>query len=163
MIEFLRELYAHEAWADAEHWRAILACEPAARDPKILERLNHINMVQRFFLSLAKGVSITKEQAQREFPLGELLESYRTFHSEALAFFSRLSEDQLAATAAVPWLPNFQPTLREMLTQSVTHSHYHRGQNATRLRELGGSPPLTDYIAWAMKGRPQAEWPALSA
>jgi uncharacterized damage-inducible protein DinB len=38
------------------------------------------------------------------------------------------------------------------------HSHYHRGQNATRLRELGGTPPTTDYIVWLWKGRPQPAW-----
>ena len=36
------------------------------------------------------------------------------------------------------------------------HSHYHRGQNATRLRELGGEPPMTDLIVWYWKGRPVA-------
>jgi uncharacterized damage-inducible protein DinB len=38
------------------------------------------------------------------------------------------------------------------------HSHYHRGQNATRLRELGGEPPPTDLIVWYWKGRPAPEW-----
>ena len=35
---------------------------------------------------------------------------------------------------------------------------YHRGQNATRLRELGGEPPLTDFVAWLWKGRPDGKW-----
>jgi uncharacterized damage-inducible protein DinB len=38
------------------------------------------------------------------------------------------------------------------------HSHFHRGQNATRLRELGGEPPTTDYIFWLWKGRPKPVW-----
>jgi uncharacterized damage-inducible protein DinB len=38
------------------------------------------------------------------------------------------------------------------------HSHYHRGQNATRLRELGGTPPNTDLIVWYWKGQPESEW-----
>ncbi len=38
-----------------------------------------------------------------------------------------------------------------------------RGQNATRLRELGGEPPLTDYIAWLWKGRPAPDWERASA
>ena len=40
--------------------------------------------------------------------------------------------------------------------QCVMHSQYHRGQNATRLRELGGSPPITDYILWLYKSKPPA-------
>jgi uncharacterized damage-inducible protein DinB len=38
------------------------------------------------------------------------------------------------------------------------HSHYHRGQNATRLRELGGVPPGTDFIEWLREGQPSARW-----
>jgi uncharacterized damage-inducible protein DinB len=36
------------------------------------------------------------------------------------------------------------------------HSQHHRGQNATRLRELGAVPPATDLIVWYWKGRPAA-------
>ena len=38
------------------------------------------------------------------------------------------------------------------------HSHYHRGQNATRFRELGGEPPMTDFIVWLRDGQPAARW-----
>jgi len=38
------------------------------------------------------------------------------------------------------------------------HSLYHRGQVNARLREVGGTPPLVDYIAWLWFGRPAAEW-----
>jgi uncharacterized damage-inducible protein DinB len=38
------------------------------------------------------------------------------------------------------------------------HSQHHRGQNATRLRELGGEPPMTDLIVWYWKGRPGPRW-----
>lgn len=51
-----------------------------------------------------------------------------------------------------------RPSLAETIMQVVTHSAYHRGQLAARLRELGGEPPLVDYIAWIWFGRPGAEW-----
>ncbi len=31
------------------------------------------------------------------------------------------------------------------------HCHYHRGQNASGLKELGGRLPLTDLIVWYWK------------
>ncbi len=40
------------------------------------------------------------------------------------------------------------------------HSTHHRGQVAARLRELGGEPPLVDFIAWLWWKRPEPEWPA---
>jgi uncharacterized damage-inducible protein DinB len=49
-------------------------------------------------------------------------------------------------------------TVTEALTQCAMHSHYHRGQNATRLRELGGEPPATDLSVWYWRGRLAADW-----
>ena len=59
----------------------------------------------------------------------------------------------------VPWFkPPAKISVRQALTQAAMHSHYHRGQNATRLRELGGVPPMTDYIVWLKNGQPAAQW-----
>jgi uncharacterized damage-inducible protein DinB len=49
-------------------------------------------------------------------------------------------------------------TWGESVLQLSTHSAYHRGQVARRLRELGGEPPLTDFIAWLWMDRPAADW-----
>ena len=43
--------------------------------------------------------------------------------------------------------------------QVALHSTYHRGQINARIRELGGEPPLTDFIAWVWAGKPQPSWP----
>ena len=55
----------------------------------------------------------------------------------------------------------FEPhpsTLGETLLQLPSHSTYHRGQVNTRLRELGATPPLVDFIAWVWAGKPPAKW-----
>lgn len=73
-----------------------------------------------------------------------------------------LDESELERRVGIPWLtdPPLQLSVREGLTQVAMHSHYHRGQNATRFRELGGEPPGTDLITWIWKGRPAASWEA---
>lgn len=48
-------------------------------------------------------------------------------------------------SGAVQTLP-----LREVLLQVVFHSMYHRGQIASKLRELGTAPPATDYLVYAV-------------
>jgi uncharacterized damage-inducible protein DinB len=59
----------------------------------------------------------------------------------------------------VPWFkPTLKISVRQALTQCAMHSHYHRGQNATRLRELGGAPPMTDFIVWLRDGQPPPQW-----
>ena len=49
--------------------------------------------------------------------------------------------------------------LGDTLLQVPLHSHYHRGQNATRMRALGGAMPSTDWAFWTRKGRPAPLWP----
>ena len=44
------------------------------------------------------------------------------------------------------------------MIQVTIHSTHHRGQFNARLRQVGGEPPLVDYIAWVCFGRPPAEW-----
>ena len=41
-----------------------------------------------------------------------------------------------------------------LLLQAITHSQHHRGQNASRMRQLGDTPPMTDFIIWYALGRP---------
>ena len=75
-------------------------------------------------------------------------------------FLEGVTEAQLEEPVAMPWFTNppLSITVTEALTQCAMHSHYHRGQNAARLREMGGDPPLTDLIAWYWKGRPAPVW-----
>ena len=50
MNSYLNELYAHQEWADAEHWRAFEAHPAALDDQEIRARLPHIHQVQYAFL-----------------------------------------------------------------------------------------------------------------
>ena len=59
MDKLLHDLYSHQAWADAEHWRAIEACASALQDKVVRERLHHIHLVQHGFLSVVTGRPFT--------------------------------------------------------------------------------------------------------
>ena len=161
MTSYLDELYAHQEWADAEHWRALEAHPAAQADRAVRERLHHIHMVQSAFLWVVgprtQQFAITKVE---DYPsMADLKAFARQYHSEMAVMLGPLDETRLAKMIEVPW---FQPPLtisvRHALTQAAMHSHYHRGQNATRLRELGGVPPGTDFIEWLRKGQPSAHW-----
>ena len=54
-------------------------------------------------------------------------------------------------------------TIGDTALQVALHGTYHRGQINARLREIGGEPPLVDYIAWIWLGRPAAAWPSVPA
>jgi uncharacterized damage-inducible protein DinB len=79
-------------------------------------------------------------------------------HHQTLALAATQEESELERRIGIPWFtdPPLQLSVCEGLRQVAMHNHYHRGQNATRFRELGGAPPGTDLITWIWNGRPAA-------
>jgi uncharacterized damage-inducible protein DinB len=161
-MDALSDLYGHQAWADAEHWRAFEAHPAALADEPIRVRLHHIHLVQRAFLWVAgnrqQSFAATKLQ---DFPDPALLKAYaREYHAQVLAFLTAAAPERLRERIQIPWFnePLLEIEIQQALLQGAMHSHYHRAQNATRLRELGGEPPPTDLIVWYWRGRPQPSW-----
>lgn len=160
MNDQLLDLYGHQAWADAEHWRALEAQSGALEDSAIRNRLYHYHLTQRAFLFIVRGDTLSFPRLE-DFPTMMSLKEYaRSYHEEALDFLTQLSDSELGRLVVIPWFkdPPVKITVAQALTQAAMHSQYHRGQNASRLRELGGTPPLTDFIAWYWKGQPEPKW-----
>ena len=160
MGTYLHELYSHQEWADAEHWRAFEAFPAALADRTLRERLHHIHLVQSAFLwvvgTRAAQFAITKVEDYAD--MAELKAFARKYHSE-MAMLGGIDEARLAESVEVPWFqPPLKISVRHALTQAAMHSHYHRGQNATRLRELGKAPPGTNFIEWLRQGQPTPLW-----
>jgi uncharacterized damage-inducible protein DinB len=157
----LHELYGHQEWADAEHWRAFEAYPAALEDKAIRERLHHIHLVQHGFLWVA-----SPQRAEfafkkiEDFPSMADLKAYaRQGLDELGELLKKTDQGRMEEIIEVPWFkPPARISVRQALTQAAMHSHYHRGQNATRFRELGGVPPMTDFIVWLKDGKPQAQW-----
>jgi uncharacterized damage-inducible protein DinB len=160
MNDMLLDLYGHQAWADAEHWSALQAHPGALEDSAIRDRLYHYHLTQRAFLLVVRGDALSFPRLE-DFPTMMSLKDYaRSYHKEALELVRRSSDSELERIVVIPWFkdPPISVTIAQALTQATMHSQYHRGQNASRLRELGGTPPLTDLIVWYWKGRPEAKW-----
>jgi uncharacterized damage-inducible protein DinB len=158
---YLDELYAHQEWADAEHWRALEGYPAGLADKAIWERLHHIHLVQSAFLWVVGGSrgQFVISKAEDYANIADLKTLARKYHAEMMAKIGELDDARLAETIEVPWFkPPLNISVRHALTQAAMHSHYHRGQNATRLRELGGVPPGTDFIEWLRQGKPGPRW-----
>ncbi len=160
MNELLQDLIAHQTWADAEHWRALEAHPGALDDEAIRTRLYHYHFTQKAFLIIIRGEEL-------RFPRPDELPDVPTFkklviaqHADLASLMGSATDAELARVLDVPWFrnPPLSITVSQALAQMVTHSQYHRGQNATRLREIGGKPPTTDLITWYWKGRPFPVW-----
>lgn len=158
----LHDLYRHQAWADAEHWRSIAGFDKARNDDIIRKRLHHIHLVQYAFQwSVGDRSSPPRITTPDDFASFEDLCEYgRAFHASVEPYFETLTDERVAVPIQMQWFqdPPLSITVGEALTQCVMHSQHHRGQNAARLRELGGEPPTVDYIVWLWKGRPAPAW-----
>lgn len=162
MDRLLIDLCRHQSWADAEQWRAIEAHAPALADAVIRERLHHIHLVQhRFRWLVGDRARPYRMTSPADFADMAALKAYgREYHDELSAFLPTVTDARLDEAIGLPHRPSGSSivTVREALAQTVMHSQWHRGQNATRLRELGGIPPTIDLIAWFWQGRPPAAW-----
>jgi len=161
MLSYLDELYAHQEWADAEHWRALEAHAPALADRAIRARLHHIHAVQSAYLWMVgpRTSPLVMTKVEDYASMADLKAFARKVHVDSAAMRGAMDEARLAEMIEVPWFrPLLKISVRHALMQAAMHSHYHRGQNATRLRELGGVPPGTDFIVWVREGQPAARW-----
>lgn len=170
-VQTLSDLFRHMEWADAAVWSAVLASEHGRTDTKLRDYLQHLHIVQRAFLRTWGG-----EPRDTPYPkfddVQALMEWGRSYYADAHGYLRTLTDTDASQSMPVAWAKMVEQligrvaattTLGETVLQVALHSLYHRGQVNARLREVGGKPPLVDYIAWVWFGRPPAEWPSLIA
>jgi uncharacterized damage-inducible protein DinB len=149
MLTLFGELIRHQEWADETILKAVRDHEPAAEDRALRKALHHIVVTQRAFLSLflSRAFDVAKEMKTPE-SLEGIEELFREAHADLARFVRGLDEGQLEGILPLPWIEGARPAVKQALMQVVMHSQHHRGQAASRLRELGGKPPMVDYILW---------------
>ncbi len=157
MLALLRDVFAYQAWADAEVIRRIEATPTAKADAELQKLLHHIYVVYRFFLLSVQGEPPTQEELMKELSFGEVREGLQKIHRLADGFLPKIRESRLRDKVEVPWFKE-QPTCHEALVQAVLHSQNHRGQMLTMLRKHGGEAKPIDYIVWVSEGRPSPQW-----
>lgn len=158
------------AWADAIVLRAVKECPAAPADPVIREKLYHIHLVQRAFLHLWTRTPFNLPDLSSFADLDALEQWAREYHAELHSFVEGLGDRALDEIVPIPWAERIAQTVGTETPEPVTlgttmlqvamHSGYHRGQVNLRLRELGSTPPLTDFIAWFWMGKPAPKWSA---
>lgn len=70
--------------------------------------------------------------------------------AEQQAFINCLSDDLLEKRVSYENLQDqrWEYSLAQMMQHVVNHSSYHRGQVITLLRQLGQTPPATDFLVF---------------
>jgi uncharacterized damage-inducible protein DinB len=164
MKSFIQDLFGHQEWADAEMWKAVENCPGALDQGDISKRFRHFHSTQCGYLLLLRGEKVDMRSFISRYgdsiPIQTVKQNAIETHLELANFLAELPESKLEEKLFIPWFkdPTFIVTTAQALVQVAMHSQYHRGQNATKLREAGGTPPTLDFVLWIWKGRPKAEW-----
>jgi uncharacterized damage-inducible protein DinB len=158
MLAMLQNLVRHKGYADASLLKAIRQNDRAAQDDDLRRLLHHIILANRFWLmqSLNRPFAL-EEESRVPKSLEAVAGRYRETHIDELLWVSNLEETDLDRKLVSPYIPGGSCSVAEGVMQICMHSHGHRSQCATRLRQLGATPPVLDFILW-LKHRSAADW-----
>ena len=161
-----RDLLIQMEWADAQTWRAVRATPAAQSDERLKWLLHHSHLVQSIYLQAWRGDPFQLTEL-KDYPDLASIEAWaRPYYPLVSAFASTVDESRFGEPVDFPWSSMIADkfgkvlpaTLSESVWQVLSHSAYHRGQIATRIRELGGEPPVVDFLYWVWAGKPAPEW-----
>ena len=161
-----RELVTHMEWADTETWRALRNTPAASSDERLRWLCHHLHLVRLIYLQAWRGDLFLLTELSAYPNLESIEEWARPYYPLAAAFAETVDESTFDQPVNFPWSEmivekfgkQLPATLTESATQVFTHTAYHRGQIATRIRELGGEPPSIDFIYWVWAGKPAPRW-----
>jgi uncharacterized damage-inducible protein DinB len=160
------QLFHHMEWADSVIWSSVEATEAARQDPVVMERLHHVHLVQRIYLQMwLRKPDRGRELASFE-GLSALHDWAQDYYRELRTFLGTLNDTTLGAPVEFPWADELvkwfgevrPATIHETMIQVAMHTSHHRGQLCTMVRQLGGTPPLVDFIGWIWMGKPEPSW-----
>ena len=161
-----RDLVTHMEWADARAWAAVRTVPVAQTDDRLRWLFHHSQLVQSIYLQAWRGDPFTLTELGAYPDLAAIETWARPYYPAIRAFAERVDASRLAEPVDFPWeemivaeFGRMLPvTLSESASQVFMHTAYHRGQIATRIREIGGEPPHSDYLYWVWAGRPAPDW-----
>lgn len=162
----IEDLFRHMEWADSVVWAEALRRPETATDGRLRELFHHVHSVHRAYLQIWSGEAIEVPELDTFEDTAAVRAWGREFYRRVPELLDRFEAEGLDGTVDLPWADRLverfgyaRPvTVEETALQVALHSTYHRGQVNARLRELGGEPPLTDYVAWLWMGRPEPAW-----
>ncbi|MDB4891665.1 MAG: damage-inducible protein DinB [Gemmatimonadetes bacterium] len=154
LIEQLRRLWAHAAWAD----QAFLAEleRLSAVPPIVLREYAHILGAEEVWLARLE-MRPSRTQVWPELTLPAVAELARDTREGYERYLAKLSEPDLDQSVAYRNSAGqeFTTSIVDILFQVVLHGQYHRGKVNVHLRQAELSPVPADFIAF-VRGTPAA-------
>ena len=158
----IRTLYAFNRWATSRILVAARILSPAdlMRDlgtshGSVRGTLVHILWSEWIWLQRWRGESPKRVFAEAEYPDVDAIESgWRDVEHERQDFTAALTDARMQTLLSYENLQGqrWEYSLAHMMQHVVNHASYHRGQVVTLLRQLGQTPPATDFLVFFDEG-----------
>jgi uncharacterized damage-inducible protein DinB len=151
--ELLQGLAHHQIWADTLHWKALHDNTALFADAEIQKRLSHMVTALRMLTALARGETPDPSGMKEVLPPDQLEAAQGKANVTLIEAIGAIDPQRAIALPRGPQGP-WEAPAGALLLQAITHSQHHRAQNASRMRQLGVTPPMTDFILWYALGQP---------
>jgi len=155
----LNSLFAYNRWANlrmldaaAELTVEELEREIASSFSSVLETLRHMLGAEWVWLSRWTGTNPTgfPDDAPEWTTVAAVRARWDRLWEDQQDFLGSMSDAEADGTVSYRLFSGEadEQVLAELMRHVVNHATYHRGQLATLLRQLGRTPPSTDYIRY---------------
>jgi uncharacterized damage-inducible protein DinB len=158
-----RKLFHYNSWATARMFSAAEALTPEQVEaplvssfPSLMATLAHIVVTEWIWLQRWRGESPTAAPAWAAEPsLRELKAQLAAIEAERASFLVGRTDADLEDEVSYRGGDGqaFAHPLADLIRHVVNHSTYHRGQLVTLLRQLGHTPPSTDFTRYLREAK----------
>lgn len=157
------ELYRYNDWANDRVSNAVTALPGEAftrhlggSHPSIRETFAHLIGAEWIWLERWLGNKPTARPDWYASPDASALAAHlRDLQARRATFLDGLDETRIESLCSFAYLsgkPDSQ-RLHDLLFHVVNHSTFHRGQIVSMLRQVGATPPATDFTEFCAAGR----------
>jgi len=155
---FIRDLFAYNSWANGKQLDTLATVpeELYLRDLKsscggLHGTMLHIVFAQQvwFLRWIGQPIDAALRTSKSSPTLASVRDAWNRIDGDTARFLSsKLSDDLLSSNFEMRNLKgdSFVHSYGDSMVHLVNHSSYHRGQVAGMIRQLGFTPPGTDYI-----------------
>lgn len=119
---------------------------------KALDLFGHLASARLMWL---QRFGVREKSIKELFPTGITLETLTALidemHKAWTEYLAGLEDAELTRYFEYKSLDagHFRSTIDDILTQLFGHSWYHRGQIASLVKSIGGTPAITDFVYWS--------------
>jgi len=138
-------LFKYSDWATREAANSMKKLEE--KDGKLTELLSHIVSAQKVWLNRTLRREIHTDPWEK-YTVDECISQSTTITAEWINLLESFHDSDLEKRIeyANTKGERFSNTIKDIITQVINHSTYHRAQIAQLVRKAGGEPAKTDYI-----------------